>query len=60
MGQEALSAQVVLYSETEQDETLVEKVDMSVQANMACLRVVFLNWFVSSLLVSNVLFVIVV
>ncbi|XP_021940255.1 vacuolar protein sorting-associated protein 13 isoform X3 [Zootermopsis nevadensis] len=50
MGQEALSAQVVLYNEAEQDEALVEKVDMSVQANMACLRVVFLNWFVSSLL----------
>jgi hypothetical protein len=31
-------------------------VDMSVQANMACLRVVFLNWFVSSLLVSSVIF----
>lgn len=57
MGQEALSAQVVLYSEDGQNETLAEKVDMSVQANMACLRVVFLNWFVSSLLVSNVLIV---
>lgn len=59
MGQEALSAQVVLYNEAEQDEALVEKVDMSVQANMACLRVVFLNWFVSSLLVSSMLIVLI-
>lgn len=52
-----MSAQVVLYSEDGQNETLAEKVDMSVQANMACLRVVFLNWFVSSLLVSIVFIV---
>jgi hypothetical protein len=57
MGHEAMSAQVVLYSEDGQNETLAEKVDMSVQANMACLRVVFLNWFVSSLLVSIVFIV---
>jgi hypothetical protein len=56
MGQEAMSAQVVLYNEDGQNETLAEKVDMSVQANMACLRVVFLNWFVSNLLVSDVIF----
>jgi hypothetical protein len=57
MGQEAMSAQLVLYNEEGQSETLTEKVDMSVQANMACLRVVFLNWFVSSLVVSNLLIV---
>jgi hypothetical protein len=55
MGHEAMSAQVVLYNEDGQNETLAEKVDMLVQANMACLRVVFLNCFVSSLLVSDVL-----
>jgi len=57
MGEEAMSAQVVLYSVDEQDEALAEKVDMSVQANMACLRVVFLNWFVSNLLVSDMFIV---
>lgn len=57
MGEEAMSAQVVLYSVDEQDEALAEKVDMSIQANMACLRVVFLNWFVSSLLVSDMFIV---
>lgn len=50
MGEEAMSAQVVVYNVDEQDEALAEKVDMSVQASMACLRVVFLNCFVSSLL----------
>jgi hypothetical protein len=57
MGHEAMSAQVVLYNEDGQNETLAEKVDMLVQANMACVRVVFLNWFLSSFLVSNVLIV---
>jgi hypothetical protein len=57
MGKEAMSAQVVLYNEDYQDETLAENVDMSIQANMACLRFVFLNLFVSSLLVSNMLIV---
>jgi len=57
MGEEAMSAQVVVYNVDEQDEALAEKVDMSVQANMACLRVVFLNWFVSSLLVSDIFIV---
>jgi hypothetical protein len=57
MGEEAMSAQVVVYNVDEQDEALAEKVDMSVQANMACLRVVFLNWFVSSLLVSDMFIV---
>jgi len=52
-----MSAQVVLYNEDYQDETLAENVDMSIQANMACLRFVFLNLFVSSLLVSNMLIV---
>lgn len=52
-----MSAQVVLYNLDEQDETLAEKVDMSIQASMACLRIVFLNWFVSSLLVSDMLIV---
>lgn len=52
-----MSAQVVVYNVDEQDEALAEKVDMSVQANMACLRVVFLNWFVSSLLVSDIFIV---
>lgn len=52
-----MSAQVVLYSVDEQDEALAEKVDMSIQANMACLRVVFLNWFVSNLLVSDMFIV---
>ncbi|KAJ4449971.1 hypothetical protein ANN_01378 [Periplaneta americana] len=50
MGQEAMSAQIVMYNEEEQDDSIVEKVDMSVQASMACLRIVFLNWFVSNLL----------
>lgn len=49
-----MSAQVVLYNVDEQDEALAEKVDMSIQASMARVRVVFLNWFVSSLLVSDV------
>jgi hypothetical protein len=57
VGEEAMSAQVVLYNLDEQDETLAEKVDMSIQASMACLRIVFLNWFVSSLLVSDMLIV---
>jgi hypothetical protein len=57
MGEEAMSAQVVLYNVDEQDEALVEKVDMSIQASMARLRVVFLNWFVSSLLVSDMFIV---
>lgn len=51
-----MSAQVVLYNVDEQDE-LAEKVDMSIQASMACLRVVFLNCFVSSLLVSDMFIV---
>jgi len=57
MGEEAMSAQVVVYNVDEQDEALAEKVDMSVQASMACLRVVFLNCFVSSLLVSDMFIV---
>jgi hypothetical protein len=57
MGEEAMSAQVVLYNVDEQDEAVAEKVDMSIQASMACLRIVFLNWFVSSLLVSDVFIV---
>jgi hypothetical protein len=57
MGEEAMSAQVVLYNVDEQDEALAEKVDMSVQASMACLRVIFLNCFVSSLLVSDMFIV---
>ena len=52
-----MSAQVVLYSVDKQDEALAEKVDMSVQVSMACLRVVFLNWFVSNLLVSDMFIV---
>lgn len=59
MGEEAMSAQVVVYNVDEQDEALAEKVDMSIQANMACLRVVFLNWFVSNLLVSDMFIVII-
>jgi hypothetical protein len=57
VGEEALSAQVVLYNLDEQDEALAEKVDMSIKASMACLRVVFLNWFVSNLLVSDMFIV---
>lgn len=57
MGEEAMSAQVVLYSVDKQDEALAEKVDMSIQASMACLRIVFLNWFVSNLLVSDMFIV---
>jgi hypothetical protein len=57
VGEEALSAQVVLYNLDEQDEKLAEKVDMSIIASMACLRVVFLNWFVSNLLVSDMFIV---
>jgi len=57
MGEEAMSAQVVLYNVDEQDEAPAEKVDMSVRASMACLRIVFLNCFVSSLLVSDKLIV---
>lgn len=52
-----MSAQVVLYNVDEQDEAPAEKVDMSVRASMACLRIVFLNCFVSSLLVSDKLIV---
>lgn len=52
-----MSAQVVLYNVDEQDEALAEKVDMSIQASMACVRVVFLNWFVSSFLVSDMFIV---
>jgi len=52
-----MSAQVVMYNVDEQDEALAEKVDMSIQASMACLRIVFLNWFVSNLLVSDMFIV---
>jgi hypothetical protein len=57
MGEEAMSAQVVLYNVDEQDEALAEKVDKSIQASMACLRIVFLNCFVNNLLVSDVFIV---
>ncbi|PSN37570.1 hypothetical protein C0J52_12647 [Blattella germanica] len=46
MGDEALSAQVVVYNIDEEDDSH-DKVDISVQASMACLRVVFLNYFVT-------------
>ena len=47
-----MSAQVVMYNLDEDEGDLAEKVDMSVQASMACLRVVFLNCFVTKTLVS--------
>lgn len=50
MDEEALSAHVVLYNITDADDP--DAIDMTVKVQMACLHVTFLNWFVSSLLVS--------
>ncbi|KAJ1520910.1 hypothetical protein ONE63_003990 [Megalurothrips usitatus] len=48
VDEEALSANVVLYDTSGQDDP--DAIDMTVKVQMACLHVVFLNWFVSSLL----------
>lgn len=50
VDEEALSAHVVMYDTTKAED--VDAIDMTVKVQMACLHVVFLNWFVSSLLVS--------
>lgn len=49
-GEEALSARVVIYN-LENVES--EKADMSVEATMGGLKIIFLNWFVSRMLVSE-------
>lgn len=48
MDEEALSAHVVMYDTNEEDDP--DATDMAVKVQMACLHVVFLNWFVSSLM----------
>ncbi|KAJ9578225.1 hypothetical protein L9F63_005555, partial [Diploptera punctata] len=50
MGEEVMSAEVVMYNLEEDDDDVAEKVDMSINASMACLRVVFLNCFVTKTL----------
>lgn len=47
----ALNAQIVIYNLEEQQQTDT-KVDMSVDVTMGCLKIVFLNWFISNMLVS--------
>lgn len=51
-GEEALTAQVVMFNTDSHQEP--DHVNMSVTANMACFRVIFLNYVVMSLLVSFV------
>lgn len=48
VDEEALSAHVVMYDTTKAEDA--DAIDMTVKVQMACLHVVFLNWFVSSLL----------
>lgn len=49
VGEEALSARVVIFDRDEAVDSS-DKVAMSVCVSMACVKVVFLNWFVTSLL----------
>ncbi|XP_049842368.1 LOW QUALITY PROTEIN: intermembrane lipid transfer protein Vps13-like [Schistocerca gregaria] len=49
VGEEALSARVVIFDLDEAVDTS-DKVDMSVRVSMACVKVVFLNWFVTTML----------
>lgn len=48
---EALTSQVVMFNEDVSADS--DNVNMSVSANVACFRVVFLNYFLMSLLVSK-------
>lgn len=50
VGGDALSCQVVLYN---LEETAVyNSNDMKIDVSMGCARIVFLNWFISSVLVG--------
>lgn len=51
LADEALSLQLVMFNLDEKNSN--DKVNMSVTVSMACVRVVFLNLFVSSILVSK-------
>ncbi|XP_063230011.1 intermembrane lipid transfer protein Vps13 isoform X2 [Bacillus rossius redtenbacheri] len=48
MGSEAMAVQVVMYNLDEEDDNS-DKLDMSIRVDMAGIRIIFLNWFVSSL-----------
>lgn len=50
LGGDALSCQIVLYNLEET--VLYNSNDMKIDVSMGCARIVFLNWFVSSVLVS--------
>lgn len=47
----ALNAQIVIYN-LEEEKQNERKVDVSVDVTMGCLKIVFLNWFISNMLVS--------
>lgn len=50
MGGDALSCQIVLFNLEET--SVYNNDDMKIDVSMGCVKIVFLNWFVNSVLVS--------
>lgn len=51
VGGDALSCQIVLYNLEETDG--YNSNDMTIDVSMGCVKIIFLNWFVNSVLVSE-------
>lgn len=51
VGGDALSCQIVLFNLEET--SVYNSDDMKIDVSMGCVKIVFLNWFVSSVLVCN-------
>lgn len=51
LGGDVINVQIVMYNKEQM--VSASDIDMSIDAHINCLRIIFLNWFVSSMLVST-------
>lgn len=51
LGGDVMNVQIVMYNLDHFPN--VSDVNMSINCQVSCLRIIFLNWFVTSMLVSN-------